>query len=240
MPQQPLQLRQRIIGVRANRLPPLAEHEKFMPCAAVRAGEAQRAKAAHKLTPFQRMPAGRDGVCSGRCPRASAADDQAAEAHEHPILDSGTQLALAFAQRAAKRGDPRQLRNLTGISAVFELVVARQFHRGFKQAVRGNIESGRWFARWLWQIRAGPRRIPTRSMHSVRGSSSTANSAMKPGAGMQDAARDFAASLLGREVRVRPPQAGIYQLARLPLHRDREFPAPRRRHFTSVSTALSR
>ena len=56
---------------------------------------------------------------------------------------------------------------------------------------------------------------------------------------MQDGARDFAATLIGRRMRVRLPQAGVHQLACLPLHRDREFPAPCRRH-PSVDLDLER
>src|ERR1019366_634701 len=70
-------------------------------------------------------------------------------------------------------------------------------------------------------------------------SSGAANSAMKSGAGMKDAARDFAAALPGRELRVRLPQAGVHQFARLLLHRDRQFPAARRRH-AAVNLDLER
>src|SRR5260221_8757276 len=53
------------------------------------------------------------------------------QADENPVLQRGAQLAFAFAQGFSERGHAFQLGNFARERAVFQLVVKRQFQRGF-------------------------------------------------------------------------------------------------------------
>src|ERR1039458_5816277 len=53
------------------------------------------------------------------------------QADENPVLQRGAQFAFTFAQGFSERGHAFQLGNLARERAVFQLVVERQFQRGF-------------------------------------------------------------------------------------------------------------
>lgn len=53
------------------------------------------------------------------------------EADKNPIFQRGTQLLLALPEVLAKSNHPRQLRNLSGETAIFKLVEVSQLHRSF-------------------------------------------------------------------------------------------------------------
>ena len=53
------------------------------------------------------------------------------QANENPVFERGAQFALTLAQRFAERSHAFQLGNFARERAVVQLVVARQFQRGF-------------------------------------------------------------------------------------------------------------
>ena len=53
------------------------------------------------------------------------------QANENPVFQHGTKLAFAVPERFAKSDHALELRNLSRERGVFELVVAREFQRGF-------------------------------------------------------------------------------------------------------------